>query len=353
MFSSSTALQEKYGMFDLLARDDSIAAVGETYTRCKFSPEGDWLAVLESGDVQVYEDVVGVWTLRQTVFTGTNSYTDFALSSNGDWLVVSDDVTNTVTLYERSGTTFSQTDQITPTNGGGVNIYPIGITADGTRVAFMSCVDNSSFVAAWIEIHTVSSGTMTLEDTVSGLTYGSTGEQQGTTITDAGDRLCVGPTRVSGENNAAVCTRSGSTWTVEQQIEGPTGSARGRTNMSRDGVWLNIDNEVYSRSGTTWALALTVPLSAPIQGIRGTSWVDVDQLGNTLLITDVAGDDTNVFYVEQGNTTVLSVDHPAFTGANSTFAINAVWKSQGVLLAVGTRITGDALEITTLETGEV
>jgi hypothetical protein len=248
-----------------------------------------------AGEIYIYRrQSHEVWTLIQTIDGAIDSSsvdTGWTLDIDGDWLAAWDASFNDtaigdrVHLWKRNATTgqfeFKQT---IDEPGGGFNYFGYSIAIDGDRMAVGRPFGSTG--NAYVYLRT--GDTWALEDTVTdGLN-----DELGYCVALSGDTLVVGASDGGNGKNGhiLVYTRSGSSWSEEQDIDNAHASAfaYGQA-VAVDGDTLVAGDQgpgyvdVWVRSGTTWTkqqqLIATPPSTDFGSGVAiyGDTIVAVDQ----------------------------------------------------------------------------
>lgn len=194
----------------------------------------------QHGSIHIYVDVGGTWTFQQKIvepFQGSQYRLGENLALQGDRLAVGSSwdaqdqyQSGAVRVYERVGSTWSQVVKLKGTNVAYNRNLGRSIALDGDTIvagASYECCATSPAGNAYVFRRV--GGTWTQEAMLSGVGTGAS-DAFGHAVAIDGDRLVVGQPGLgyAGGNTRGsvhVFTRSGSTWTQSQRIEGPsTGS---------------------------------------------------------------------------------------------------------------------------------
>ena len=180
----------------------------------------------QAGQVFVYRRTgLGAWAVEQELIPSTRETS----ARFGTWVKIIGDTIfvsapwqdnggtdrGSVYVFTRSGTTWTQSDEVV----GVVDNWTLGraMTADANRVVAMTH-DPTGATAGDTHVYTYAAGVMTPEDSFASATFGTTSIQIGLAID--GDTI-VTARQDAGAYVCSVFTRSGSTWTFQQELAGP------------------------------------------------------------------------------------------------------------------------------------
>jgi len=227
----------------------------------------------KSANVNFYVSPIIVdWTsvTTQATFTGVVNDGLFGIdvAIDGDTAVVGAGTTGeigegAVYIYTRSGSTWTQQDKITNTSAGGPNGTQFGNSVDisGDTVVIGAPGLATTFV------YTRSGSTWSLQQSI---THPDPPGTWGGGVIDGDTLLCTSTSRIEGEGGsnwgaAYVFTRSGSTWTLQQKLLPPTPISGGyfgvAPSISGDTVLIGEFGyssftgraHIFTRSGSTWS----------------------------------------------------------------------------------------------------
>lgn len=254
--------------------------VGDTNQRFGVSValSGDTLAVgsapfVSSGTqpVRVYVRAGATWTLQAAL--GLHRATSVRVK--GDILVVGDgDVSSgqgAVTIYERTGTSWGAPASF-PAPGGGVLNAQFGASVDLSGASLCVGVPrdtaNGVATAGSVRIMTrTAPGAWSQQQKIDGPSgnsrFGSACSIDGNTVAIGASNIGVTPTNSNG--SSFVYVRSGTTWSLQQQIgpsSNPSGNVSGKSiRLVGDLLTLGGANNlaVFSRTGATWTERQIIP----------------------------------------------------------------------------------------------
>jgi hypothetical protein len=282
--------------FDSFAWSVSLSADGNTALIGAF--EDDLGANSDQGSAYVFVRNGTTWTPQQQLTANNGSTGDYfghsvSLSADGNTALIgaySDDVgmsTNQGSAYVfvRSGSTWTQQQQITSSDGvaGDFVGYSVGLSADGSTAVLGAPLDtvvgNNSQGSAYVFIRTGTTWTQQ-QQLLAG--DGAAGDWFGVTVTlnaDGSTALVGAYNHVVGTNTnqgaAYVFTRTGATWSFQQQLTASDGATDdrfgGAVSLSGDG------NLAFVSARFDTILANASQGSAYLFRRTGTSWTQQQQ----------------------------------------------------------------------------
>jgi hypothetical protein len=255
-----------------------------------------------------------------SIAAGDKFGSSVALSSDGSTAIVgspNDTVSananqGSATVFTRSGTTWTQQQNITESSGVAQDFfgYSIALSSNGDT-AIIGAYGNSTNRGR-ATVFTRSGGVWTQQQTITN-SSGVSNDKFGLSISlssDGNTALVGGYNSTSGLSKATVFTRSGSVWTEQQEI---TSSARGSSvALSGDGntaiVGMPYDEPngrkfqgsatIFTRSGAVWTLQQTITKSDGAAGDYFGTSVALSNDGNTA----ISGTPLDEVYVGLGKT---------------------------------------------------
>ena len=333
-----------------------------------------------AGSVYIYSRSGTTWGLEQEILNPSPVISAFfgrrvSINSDGSRVIIGaerDDVTaidaaGSVFVYSRSGTTWTLEQEIN--NPTPVTIdwfgYSVDINSDGSRIIVgAEREDTGASAAGSVYVYLRSGTTWTLEQEINNPTPVAS-DYFGTSVSidSDGNRVIIGArledTGASAAGSVYVYSRSGTTWSLEQEINNPTPVASDEFGHS-----VNIDSSgsrviigtpyedtgadaagsvyVYSRSGTTWTLEQEINNpSAVIDDWFGYS-VDINSDGLKIIVSayleDTGADAAGSVYVysRSGSTWSLEqeINNPSPV-ASDYFGTSVSINGDGTLVSIG------------------
>ena len=306
-------------------------SVNSTGTRLVIgASKNDPASVVDSGSVYIYLRTGSSWTIESTIDNPNSTASDnfgnaVDINSDGTRVIIGayqEDpgaVSNagSAYIYSRSGTTWSLEDTITKTIPVDTDNFGIDVSIDstGTRV----------IIGAYLE-----------------------------------------DTGASGAGSAYVYSRSGTTWTLEQEINNPSPLLNDQfgNSVSIDStgtrliIAANRDDTgaadsgsayVYSRSNTTWTLEQEINNPSPLLNDQFGNSVSIDSTGTRLIIAanrdDTGAADTGSVYIYSRSGTIWTLEQEINNPSpviNDYFGNSVIMNSDGskVIIAAQTEDTG-------------
>ena len=280
---SSTSLQQEINNPTAVISDyfgKSVSLYGDTLVVGAYF---DDIGASNAGSVYVYTRSGTTWTLQQEINNPSPTIDDFfghSVSLYGDTLVVGAYAEDTgasnagsVYVYTRSGTTWSLQQEINNPEPAIDDYFGNSVAIYGdTMVAGAYGDDTGATDAGSVYVYVRSGSTWLLQQEINNPSPVA-GDWFGYSVSLYGDTLLVGAygedTGASAAGSAYVYTRSGTTWTLQQEINNPSpvaGDSFGY-NVSLYGDTLVVGAYledtgaaaagsvyVYVRSGSTWSL---------------------------------------------------------------------------------------------------
>ena len=207
------------------------------------------------------------WTLAQTVPAPTSDSPNFgdsvALSSDGSTALIggeNEGASGAAWVYTRSGSTWTVQQELTPSSGTASSVAEFGstlaVSADGSTALIGGPQDNSGTGAAYVFTRSGSSWTQQQKLTAASGTEGTDG-LFGYRVALSAD----GSTALIGGNSSSsavwIFARSGSTFTQQQTISAPAGAGASFGNtgvaLSSDGSTALIGASGATGGGAAWA----------------------------------------------------------------------------------------------------
>jgi hypothetical protein len=270
------------------------------------SPDGTRLAVgayginSNTGAVYVFSRSGTTWTQEQKLTASDGVASDYfgnsvSFSSDGTRLVVGaagfNSFQGAAYVFSRSGTTWTQEQKLTASDGvAGDFLGQVSMSPDGTRLAAGASSwgpsgSNNSQGAVYVFSRSGTTWTQEQEiiasDGVASDFFGND-----ISLSSSSTRLTIGADGVSGNTGAVyVFSRSGTTWTQEQKLTASDGVALDnfgiRVSISSDSTRLiagasgwgpsgSSNNQgaayIFSRSGTTWTQEQEITASDGVAG---------------------------------------------------------------------------------------
>jgi len=315
-----------------------------------FSTEGNYFlsgtfsnSTYANGFVSVYKYNNGTWPSIANISGNNSNYylgTAVASSSEANYIAIAETkkianlTTNYVSVYQRSGNTFSLHSNIAQPNPGINNNFATSVTMDSSGDYLgVGAVGEGTFY-----VYNKSGNVYSLQANISNIGTNSLG--QSCAMNNNGNVLAVG--QRGGVGNIYVFTRSGNIWSFQQRIENPgtdTGifgqnvSLNGAGNILIAGAEGNSNNKgiayVFTSSNNTFSLNQTVKPADLANADAFGSAVGVSNSGNLLVVgarNDTVGNTVGagsiyIFTNVNGSflsTTKLNYASPGVPG-NSTF----------------------------------
>jgi len=319
------AASDSFGWSVALSSDGNTAIVGAA---------GD---NADQGSATIYTRSGTTWSQQQTITqtggaAGDRFGRSVALSSDGNTAIVGaygDDVggsanQGSASIFTRSGTTWTQQQTITQTDGAASDLFgsSVALSSDGNTAIVGAYFDNDGSIAyqGSASIFTRSGTTWTQQQTIT-QTGGAANDQFGGSValSSDGNTAIVGAPYDDagsglGQGSATIFTRTSGTWTQQQTITQTGGAANDwfgvSVALSSDGntaiVGAYGDNSaqgsatIYTRSGTTWSQQQTITQSdgAATDFFGGSVALSSD--GNTAIV-GAYGDNS-----DQGSATIYT-----------------------------------------------
>src|ERR1022692_2896038 len=182
------------------------------------------------GEAYVFVRSGTTWTQQQTL-TALDGVTDavfgFSVSVSGDTAVVGapnqdeNDSPGAAYVFTRSGTTWTQQQKLTASDGSLVNEFGISVSVSGDT-AVVGAFQQQPVAAAYVFVRSGTTWTqqqkLTASDPVAGDAFG-------TSVSVSGDTAVVGANRNNSQGAAYVFVRNGTTWTQQQKLTASDGVA--------------------------------------------------------------------------------------------------------------------------------
>jgi uncharacterized protein (DUF1800 family) len=302
-----------------------------------------------AGSVYIYSRSGTTWTLEQEInnpspVSGDNFGILVSMDATGDRVIIgahNEDTgatdTGSAYIYSRSGTTWTLEQEInnpSPVSGDYFG-YSVSINATGDRVIIGAYFEDTGATnAGSAYIYSRSDTTWTLEQEInnpSPVDYDNFGFS--VAIDSTGDRVIIGAyyesTGATGAGSAYIYSRSGTVWTLEQEINNPSPVSNDyfgwsvAINSTGDRVIISASYEdtgasaagsayIYSRSGTTWTLEREINNPSPVASDQFGFSVSINSTGDRVIIgahlEDTGALHTGAVYIyDLVNTTDLKV----------------------------------------------
>jgi hypothetical protein len=298
------------------------------------------------GAVWVFVRTAGTWAQQGAKLVGAGSSgasnigTSVAISGDGNTIISGGPANNSnfgaAWVWFRTGTTWAAQGSTFLGTGGSVNGYvrrgmSVALSNDGNTAAIGAPNDTSGTGCVWI--WTRSGSTWTQQQRIQGpASNNSFGAS--VSLSGAGNTLAVGVPWNGSSGVISVWTRSGVTWTNQQtsMVSDATSGANvgGSISLSNDGLTLMVGgtNDRQTYYGSVWSFLFT----------GGTTWV---QQGNKIYPNDGATQPmfgSNVSLSSNGNIALIcgSQDNMADGAVWLYKRSGAVWTKQGAKTAVVT-----------------
>ena len=302
------------------------------------------------GEAYVFVRSGTTWTQQQTLTAldgATNAVFGFSVSVSGDTAVVGapnqdeNDSPGAAYVFTRSGTTWTQQQKLTASDGSFINEFGISVSVSGDT-AVVGAFQQQPVAAAYVFVRSGTTWTqqqkLTASDPVAGDDFGFS-------VSVSGDTAVVGASFAAfggsvSQGKAYVFVRSGTTWTQQQKLTASDGvagdlfgfsvSVGGDTavvgatgNNSRGAAY------VFVRSGTTWTQQQKLTASDGLAGDAfGTS---VSVSGDTAVVGAIGNNSQGAAYVfvRNGTTWTQQQKLTASDGVAGDFFGRSVSVDQG------------------------
>src|ERR1022692_4607455 len=187
------------------------------------------------GEAYVFVRSGTTWTQQQTLTAldgATNAVFGFSVSVSGDTAVVGapnqdeNDSPGAAYVFTRSGTTWTQQQKLTASDGSLVNEFGISVSVSGdTAVVGPAVAAFGGSVSQGKAYVFVRSGTTWTQQQKLTASDGVAGDAFGFSVSVSGDTTVVGATGNNSQGAAYVFVRSGTTWTQQQKLTASDGAA--------------------------------------------------------------------------------------------------------------------------------
>jgi len=217
--ASDAAVEDFFGL--------SVAISGDTAV---VGAEGNDDAGSRSGSAYVYKENGAAWT-EEAKLTASDAAADdlfgVSIAISGDTAVVGasgeGSSTGAAYVYTRSGTTWTEEQKLTASDGGLFDEFGVSVSVSGDTVVVGAASQNSVTGAAYVYTR---SGTTWTEEQKLTASDGATSDNFGFSVSVSGDKAVIGAFGDDGLTGSAyVYTRSGTTWTEEQKLTASDGAA--------------------------------------------------------------------------------------------------------------------------------
>ena len=311
---SSDGIQLRHGGREVLRYDGLRAwdARGHALA-AHMELRGGTIRLLVSDAGAVYPVTVDPWVQQQRLTASDGAAGDaFGISAavDGDTAVIGafnktvggKAVRGAAYVFVRSGTTWTQQQELTASDGAANDSFGISVAVSGDTAvvgAYVRALGTSLAVgAAYVFVR---NGTLWSQQQILTASDASTNDYFGNSVAVSGNTAVIGAYRKSVNGNAQqgaayVFTRSGALWTQQQEITSIDGAALDTFGWSVDvdgdtaifgavskTVGANIGQGsayVYTRSGTVWSLQHELTADASESDARRLGLVGVDQQGH-------------------------------------------------------------------------
>src|ERR1022692_1865933 len=252
----------------------------------------------QQGEAYVFVRSGTTWTQQQTLPAPdgvAGNLFGFSVSVSGDTAVVGapnqdeNDSPGAAYVFTRSGTTWTQQQKLTASDGSLVNEFGISVSVSGDT-AVVGAFQHQPVAAAYVFVRSGTTWTqqqkLTASDPVAGDDFGFS-------VSVSGDTAVVGASFAAfggsvSQGKAYVFVRSGTTWTQQQKLtasDGVAGDAFGfSVSVSGDTAVVGATGNnsqgaayVFVRSGTTWTQQQKLTASDGVAGDFFGRSVSVDQ----------------------------------------------------------------------------
>ena len=303
---------------------------------------GDGTVTGQTGAIYIYSRSGSSWSLQERIEmppvrhqTG-NFGTAVNLSRDGDVMLVNSQAHNLNPatgailnyrygksyLYTRSGTTWSQIQTIA---GGFADDSRFGyyqaLSGDGKQSVFCNWGDsNGGSGTGSISFYSRTTGNFTnIASRIKGSTW-MAGDRYGERLAMdyAGETCVVGtPLYDSGKGNVHVWTRSGSTWTEQQDISNPLsiGSFGSSVDITSDGNMIIIGASgsnriyIYERSGSTWTETASFDADDTTSGHELGKFVQVNDNKDKFIASSPGQTDGATYYFKNAENVFTITPH--------------------------------------------
>ena len=303
---------------------------------------GDGTFTGQTGAIYIYSRSGSSWSLQERIEmppvrhqTG-NFGTAVNLSRDGDVMLVNSQAHNLNPasgailnyrygksyLYTRSGTTWSQIQTIA---GGFADDSRFGyyqaLSGDGKQSVFCNWGDsNGGSGTGSISFYSRTTGNFTnIASRIKGSTW-MAGDRYGERLAMdyAGETCVVGtPLYDSGKGNVHVWTRSGSTWTEQQDISNPLsiGSFGSGVDITSDGNMIIIGASgsnriyIYERSGSTWTETASFDADDTTSGDELSKFVQVNDNKDKFIASSPGQTDGATYYFKNAENVFTITPH--------------------------------------------
>src|ERR1022692_4890587 len=184
----------------------------------------------QQGEAYVFVRSGTTWTQQQTLPAPdgvAGNLFGFSVSVSGDTAVVGapnqdeNDSPGAAYVFTRSGTTWTQQQKLTASDGSLVNEFGISVSVSGDT-AVVGAFQQQPVAAAYVFVRSGTTWTqqqkLTASDPVAGDAFG-------TSVSVSGDTAVVGANRNNSQGAAYVFVRNGTTWTQQQKLTASDGVA--------------------------------------------------------------------------------------------------------------------------------
>jgi uncharacterized repeat protein (TIGR01451 family) len=306
----------------------SSDGTGENFFGFSVAISGETALVGAKGADRAYVFVRSgtTWT-QQAILTGpANTYFGFSVAISGDTALVgaylqtvgANSSQGSAYIFTRSGTTWIQQQELTASDGAASNYFgrSVALSGDTALVSARNHTVGANSGQGSAYVFTRSGATWTEQQELTA-SDGAAGDWFGSSVSLSGDTALVGAILDtvglnSQQGSAYVFTRSGATWTQQQQLTASDGTAGDRFGFSAalsgdtaivggssdtvGAITLQGSAYVFTRSGTTWAQQQQLTAS---DGASGDQFgYSVALLGDTALVGAYYDD---VLYGDQGS----------------------------------------------------
>ncbi|MEM7130359.1 MAG: SdrD B-like domain-containing protein [Chloroflexota bacterium] len=224
----------------------------------------------ETGAAYVFTRSGSTWSEQQKLTASdaaTGDQFGWAVAVSGDTAIIGADGENSgagaAYVFTRSGSTWSEEQKLTASDGGGGDAFGLSVSVDGDTAIVGANGHNASAGAAYVFTRTGSTWTEQQKLTASD---GAGNDLFGQSVSVSGDSALVGASGdESSQGSAYIFTRSGSTWSEQQKLtasDGAGGDEMGfAAALAGDTALVGaIGDEtragaayVFTRSGSTWS----------------------------------------------------------------------------------------------------
>lgn len=199
------------------------------------------------------------WSQQQELTAGRGGQFGASVAVYGSTAVIGAPLASAAYVYFRSGATWSQQAALTPSTGGGEFGYSVALS--GSTAAVGAPFQNSSTGAAYVFVQSGSAWPQQAKLTASDA---ATGDEFGWSIGVSGSTAVVGaPNKSSDKGEAYVFVRSGAAWPQQAKLTASGGAAGDfyGTSVATNGLVAVVGAPgnsgtgaayVYTQSGTAW-----------------------------------------------------------------------------------------------------